>query len=175
VHLIILPGNSKQYNEKWLEDSAAQYSDLFESVTKHVYDHWQTGTGEEHADMRKEAEKLAGEASALGGEYIVMAKSIGVPTVVRAVIENRITPTKCVFLGSAFEGADENFIKMASKFKVPALFIEQTDDMFFPYAELKKFLETNWTGEYKLIEIPGGNHAYDNYDQIKWWVGEFLK
>ena len=175
MHLIILPGNSKKYNEQGLYDSAKHFSDLFDSVTTHVYEHWKTGTGEEHANTKVEAEKLKKEVEALRGEYVICAKSIGVPITIRAVIENGVSPTKCVFLGSAIKGASEELINLISQFRIPTLFIEQTNDpIVFPYAELEKFLNEHWTGEYKLIEIPGGNHAYDNYNEIKGWISEFL-
>lgn len=174
MHLITLPGNSKQYSEKWLADSAEHFKDLFDSVTMHVYEHWKTGTGEEHADTAVEAEKLEQEARALDGDYVIYAKSIGTITTVRAVAEGRISPEKCVFVGSPFGSKGKEFIGWVSKFNISTLFIQQTDDMFFKYSELEKFLNEHWVGEYKLIEIPGGNHAYDNYDEIKSMVGEFL-
>jgi len=174
MHLIILPGNSKQYNEQGLYDSARHFGDLFESVTLHVYEHWKTGTGEEMADTKLEAEKLEKEASALNGDYVIYAKSIGTITTIRAHVENGVSPKKCVFVGSPFENAGEELIGLATQFKIPTLFIQQTDDMFFKHADLEKFLNEHWTGEYKLIEIPGGNHAYDNYEDVKAWISEFL-
>ncbi len=175
MHLIILPGNSKQYNEQGLYDSAKHLKDLFESVTTHVYEFWKTEPSVGQADVKTEAEKLIKEASELSGEYVIYAKSIGVNIAIHAIVEGGISPKACIFLGSGFENADKKLINLTSQIKVPTLFIEQTNDPFFPYADLEKFLKEHWAGEYKLIETSGNNHAYDNYDEIKGWVKEFLQ
>ena len=175
MYLIILPGNSKQYNEQGLYDSAKHLNDLFESVTTHVYEHWKAGTGEEHGDTKLEAQKLEEEAKSLDGDYVIYAKSIGSIITVRAVSEGKISPKKCVFVGSPFGERGPEFDRWASEFKIPTLFIQQTDDMFFKHANLEKYLAKNWGGKYKLIEIPGENHAYDNYEEIKGWIKEFIR
>lgn len=175
MHLIILPGNSKQYSEQWLSDSAEHFKDLFDSVTTHVYEHWETGTGEEHGDVELEAQKLAEEAKNLNGDYVIYAKSIGTLITIRAVSEGKISPKKVIFVGSPFGNEGAGFDEEILKFKIPALFIQQTDDMFFKYETLEKFLDKKWVGEYRLIEIPGGNHAYDNYEEIKQRIIEFLQ
>jgi len=148
---------------------------LFDSVTLHVYKHWEENRGEDHADMEFEAQKLAERAGQLQGEYVIVAKSVGVPITIRAVVENGAKPTKCIFLGGAVKGADDNLLAQIAKFDIPTLFIQQTNDpIVFTHEEMEKFLEENWKGDYKLIEAAGDNHAYDNYEEIKGWVKDFI-
>jgi hypothetical protein len=175
MHLIILPGNSKEYNEQWLYDSEKAYKDLFESTTTHVYESWKTG--KETADVKKEAEKLVAEAKKLKGAYVVLAKSIGTIITVKAVGEGKISPEKCVFVGcpwGSFANEQGDFSDLIAKYKVPTLFIQQTDDMFFKFAELENVIEKYNIENYDLMEIEGNNHAYDNYDDIKQWMKDFI-
>jgi len=176
MHLIILPGNSKEYNEQWLYDSEEAYKDMFESTTTHVYESWKTG--EEIADVQVEADKLAEETKKLDGEYMILAKSIGTITTVTAVGQGKIAPKKCVFVGcpwGSFANRKGDFEELISKYKVPTLFVQQTDDMFFKYTELEKVIEEYKIENYNLIEIEGNNHAYDNYDEIKQWMKDFIE
>jgi predicted alpha/beta hydrolase family esterase len=175
MHLIILPGNSKEFNEQWLYDSEEAYKDLFESTTTHVYESWKTG--DEIADVKVEADKLTKEAEKLEGDYVILAKSIGTIATVTAIGLGQISPKKCIFVGcpwGSFSERQGEFESLISKFKVPTLFIQQTDDMFFKYAELEKVIKEAGLENYNLIEIEGNNHAYDNYDKIKQMVKEFL-
>lgn len=168
MHLIILPGNSKEYNEQWLYDSEKNYKDLFDSTTTHVFKHWETG--EDMIDIPTEVEKLIKEVEGKD-DYVIFAKSAGTQTTATAVAEGKISPKKCVFVGSPWGGLSKDIL---SKYNIPTLFIQQTDDMFFKYPELEKLLKGSGIQNYKLIETPGNNHAYDNYDEIKGWIKEFV-
>ncbi len=168
MHLIILPGNSKEYNEQWLYDSAKAYADLFDSVTPIVLDHWETG--EESANIENNVQKLEEVANSLEGEFIIFAKSVGSIISLTATTQGKVNPKKCVFVGSPWEELEE----MIAKLNVPTLFIQQTDDMFFRHEELKKILEENMVGDYELVEIEGNNHAYDNYEKIAKLIESFV-
>lgn len=173
MNLIILPGNSKEYNEDWLNDWATELENMFDSVTKHVFEHWKTGG--EMIDYDVEVKKLVEETKNIGEEYVIFAKSAGTITTVKAVTEEKISPQKCVFTGSPWShlAKDIGGEKNISKYKIPTLFIQQTDDMFYKYAELEKLLEDHELGEYELVEIPGSNHAYDN-EEIKQMISDFI-
>ena len=178
MHLIILPGNSKEFNEQWLYDSEAAYKDMFDSVTTHVYDHWKSG--EANADEEAEIVKLEEEAGKLDGEYVIFAKSVGTLITVSAVSKEKVMPKKCIFLGSPWgnqleKAFNKELAEALAKYAVPTLFIQQTDDMFLKCAQLEEVINGNKVKDYKLIEIPGSNHAYDNYADIKQWVQEFLE
>jgi hypothetical protein len=128
-------------------------------------------------DLEVEVKRLKEEAEALSEDYLIFAKSAGTVATVKAISEGKVKPTKCVFVGSPwgdFANKEGEFNTALSKFSVPTLFIQQTEDMFFKYAELEKTLKENSLSDYELIEIPGNNHAYDNYDEIKKWMKEFI-
>lgn len=172
MHLIILPGNSKEYNEQWLYDSEKTYKDLFDSTTVHVYESWKTGGAT--ADVQVEVEKLSEEAKKLAGDYVILAKSIGTIITMTAVGQGKISPKKCIFVGCPWGGKQGEFETLISKYKVPTLFIQQTDDMFFKHAQLEEVIKKYGIKNYDLIEIGGNNHAYDNYDGIKQRIKDFL-
>lgn len=173
MDLIILPGNSKEYNEKWLYDSKEAYKGLFDNTLIHTFKHW---AGTDTLDIDFEVESLR-QKVVDKKDYIILAKSIGVMVVLKAIYESKINPQKCIFVGSPFEeetrkyGDVEEWLK---KFSLPVLFIQQTADMFFTFDKLKKFISDNNIKNYELIEIDGNNHAYDNYNQIKDWLNKFV-
>ncbi len=168
MHLIILPGNSKQFNEKWLEESAEQYGDLFESTITHTYDHWENGA--ETISIDREVEKLVNTVKKLKGDYLIFAKSAGTVVTTKAIFEGKVKPAKCVFVGCpwdnfAYEQGDfEEWVKALT---MPLIFVQQTNDMFFKYDQLEKLLEQFNLPNFELIEIEGENHAYDEYDFLK--------
>ena len=174
MHLIILPGNSKKYNEQWLYDSEKHLKDFFEGVTTHYYKHWKNDT--DSIDLDHEVNELVKEAKDLD-KYVIYAKSAGIVTTIKALNQNKISPKKCIFAGSPFKWAAENDPKFKDRFEnlqTPILFIQQTNDPFFEYEELEKFLEKNPPENYQLIEIVGDNHAYDNYEELKQMVIDFV-
>lgn len=174
MHLIILPGNSKKYNEQWLYNSKKHFKDLFESVTTHYYKHWKENT--DSIDLNHEVKKLTEKTENLDN-YIIYAKSAGTVTTIKALDQNKISPKKCIFVGCPFKWAAENdpqFKKRFNSIKVPTLFIQQTNDPFFKYKSLEGFINKNPLENYQLIEIVGGNHAYDNYGEIKQMIIDFI-
>lgn len=174
MHLIILPGNSREYNKQWLYDSEKHFKDLFESTTTHYYKHWEENA--DSIDLDHEVEKLAQEVEGLD-KYVIYAKSAGTVAAIKAINQNKISPQKCVFVGCPFKWAAENDSEFKEKFQsinVPTLFIQQTNDPFFKYEDLEKFINKNPLGNYQLIEIIGDNHAYDNYEEIKQMIIDFI-
>uniref|UniRef100_A0A7C4XTF2 Alpha/beta hydrolase n=1 Tax=candidate division WWE3 bacterium TaxID=2053526 RepID=A0A7C4XTF2_UNCKA len=173
MDLIILPGNSKQFNERWLLDSQDNYSPLFNTTTIQTYKHWETG--EQMADLETEVERLA--TSTQGKDnYIIYAKSIGTVITIKAVAENKISPKACIFVGCPFgelTGQYKEFSDWIKKYSIHTLFIQQTNDPFFKYTELEKFIDDSGIQNYELVEIDGDNHAYDNYDYIKQLMKDF--
>jgi hypothetical protein len=158
MHLIIPPGNSPEYNEQWLKDSVKNYSDLFESTKTIIYEHWTKEM--ESYDREVEVQKLADAVADLDGNYVIFAKSLGTQITIQAVNEGKINPPKCFFVGSPLNDID------LGEYNIPTIFVQQTDDMFFKYVDLEKKLKDK-NFKYELIEIPGENHAYDNYEELK--------
>lgn len=172
MHIVILPGNSKEFNEQWLFDSEKNYKDLFESATTHYYKHWELEEDKIYLD--DEVEKLSKEAENLG-KYIILAKSIGTLVTLKTISDKKIKPVKCVFVGSPWNIDEiDELEEILKDFRIPTLFVQQTNDMFFKHKDLEKFLEEHEIGEYQLVEIPGENHAYDNYDDIKKMIKDFV-
>jgi hypothetical protein len=173
MDLIILPGNSKQYNEQWLYDSEKKYAPVFDSTTTHIFKHWETG--EQMVNLETEVAKLQQEVQSKEN-YVIYAKSIGTVVTIKAVAEGKISPKSCIFVGCPFSemGEYKNFSNWVKNFNMHTLFIQQTDDPFFKYSELEKFIDENDIQNYELVEIEGNNHAYDNYDYIRQLIVEFL-
>jgi len=175
MHLVIIPGNSKQYNEEWLYTSQKHFKDLFESVTTHYYKHWKEGT--EDIDIEHEVNALAKKVSKLAGDYVIYAKSAGTVVTIKAVVDGKVAPSKCIFVGSPFGWAkkeDQRFDKYFTNYDVDTLFIQQTDDPFFAHKDLEEFLDKSNVKDYRLVEVDGNNHAYDNYSKIKTMLKDFL-
>ena len=177
MHAIILPGSSKEYNERWLYDSEKAYKDLFDGTTTMTYEWWEEGSEDKANQIDPEVEKLSKIAEKVDGDYVIIAKSVGTLITVKAVSDGKISPKKCVFMGSPWgdfaekQGSFENSLE---KFTIPTLFIQQTNDMFFRYQELEEVVNGSKVTDYKMVEVPGEDHSYTNYDEIKGWVKDFL-
>jgi len=178
MHAIILPGNSKRYNKQGLIDTTKHLEDLFETTTAHYYKHWEGDSEDETSpiDMEHEVNTLAEEV-ANKDEFVIVAKSVGTVVTLKTISERGIKPKKCVFLG--FPGVEYaksqgNFDKWIKDYNVPTLFIQQTNDPFYKFAELEIALDTLQLKDFNLIETAGDNHAYDNYEEIEDMVKDFI-
>lgn len=178
MEVIILPGSGKKYNEPYLYETEDSVKDLFEKTHTLVYNHWTDETLE--PDVDAEVEKLAEIVNKIAGKYIVHAKSIGTVITVKAIAKGKINPKKIVLLGCPWDeysyetGNFDEWIETLKEKGIPALIVQQTNDPFFKYEQLEKFLDEHEMGNYQLIEIEGDNHAYDNYDELKEAIIEFI-
>ncbi len=166
MNLIIAPGNSPKHKE-WASLLKEQLSPLFEEIRVLEYSHW--GTEREILDFDKELEALTALSQGLK-EYCVLGKSAGTLLTMRGVVERKLTPKVCLFLGVPFTWArtkgvlDEKWVK---QFSTRTTIIQQDSDYTCSSQDLKQQLNEyeviNWT----LKSIPGHDHDYSDWDMIR--------
>lgn len=173
MKLIILPGNSGK-NEDWVQEVAEALGSLFNAVEIQNYDHWKTG--EELIELETELAKLVASTSNQS-EFWIFGKSAGTLLTLKGVYEGRIKPSGCIFTGLPINWArHHNFSidKYLEGYSVPTLFIQQTSDPSFGFAELKELLDKKQVKGYKTLEVPGDNHHYQDVAHIKLEAEKFL-
>jgi len=166
MDLILLPGNSIS-NKEWTSKVEKELGNLFDSTKINFYEHWKTG--EPAININKEVEKL----SALpreNKEFLIFAKSAGCLVTLKALYENKIFPKKCFFVGFPYSWAKNmgfDFDIWFNSTKVPTVFIQNKEDPFMNSADLKKYLLESELQNYKIYEIEGNTHDYENLIRIK--------
>lgn len=173
MELILLPGNSKK-NKKWIENVEFQIKNLFEKTRIYYYRHWKTG--EEIIDIEYETKKLA-EYLKNKKEYFILAKSIGTALAIKNIKEKRIFPKKCIFLGMPILWCRKHNIDLDSwieDYSTSTLFIQNNHDPAIEANELKIYLEKKRIKNYQFIELEGNTHDYDNINQLKEFLQNFL-
>jgi hypothetical protein len=174
MKLIILPGNSGK-NQDWVQKVASALRSLFDGVEVHGYDHWQTG--EELIDLETELTKLR---ALLGNQskFWIFGKSAGTLLTLKGVREGTIKPLGCIFTGLPINWARHHKFpidKYLQGYSVPTLFMQQTADPSFGFAELQQLLAEKQVKDYKAVEVPGDNHHYQDVAQIQSEVKSFLE
>lgn len=165
MHLILLGGNSV-INKQWLQDLAIALKTDFSSPYIHHYRHWETG--EKLIDLDYELEVLTKNLPA--EPYIILAKSAGVLLTLKGVAEKQLNPQKCIFLGTPIFWAKDNHFAVESWFcthSLPTLFIQQIYDPAMSSDDLKQYLEQENVKDHQLVELPGDDHAYNDFDQLR--------
>jgi len=173
MKIIILPGNSKS-NKEWADNSEKFFltSDTTSKRYKQYYSHWDN---DGVLDLDIELEKLSKEV-AEKDDCIVFAKSAGTILTINAVTSGLFKPLKCIFVGMPISLDDEgsiDAIKKLESFDVPTLVIQKTSDPVSSFSTVQKVVER--FPNIKLVEIPGDDHKYDDFELINGLVEEFLK
>lgn len=172
MKLVILPGNSKS-NREWANIAESAFSDSFSEIYKQSYSHWDTD--QETLDFDIELEKL--EKGIKNQECLIFAKSAGAMLAVYGVYKKRINPKKCVFVGLPANWAkDKNFEldEWLQEYRVPTVIIQNSSDPITPYDDLLKSITGLNKTNFKLIEIEGDNHKYEDFELIKDKIDNFL-
>lgn len=123
-------------------------------------------------DVLPEAE-MVGQFSA----DLVIAKSIGTLIAMLAVAREGFAPTACVFIATPLNrliAEDRVALLEAHCDAIPTLFIQQADDFNGAYAPLALIVARH--PRCAAVEIPGGDHLYEDLDLIapliEAWVNE---
>jgi predicted alpha/beta-hydrolase family hydrolase len=173
MKIIILPGTGKS-NKEWI-DNAEKFFLTSDTTSKRYiqyYSHW---NNDGVLDLNLELEKLSKEVTA-EDECIVFAKSAGSILTINAVTSGLLKPSKCIFVGLPIALGDEDSldtIKRLESFNVPTIVIQKTNDSVASYDTVRKVVEKY--PNIKLIEIPGDNHKYDDFELINSLIAEDMK
>jgi len=165
MDLIILGGNSPA-NQLWTEGMEKTFKQDFGRIVKIDYDHWRNEKPLINLDI--EVDKLAREAD--GKKVVIFAKSAGNLVTLKAIYGNRVKPNKCVFMGVPIDWARQNNFDLPAwltDYSVPTLFIQQEDDPFGSFSNLKELLEEKQVQNYTLEQVPGNDHGYTNFEEIR--------
>ncbi len=170
----ILLGGESLKNRAWIEQVDGAIKALFSRTKILYYDHWQTGG--DPVNVEGEYPKLATIVQDLN-DYLIFAKSAGGWVTGKASSEGLISPTKCIFIGTALYGAKRLGYPLGNWYKTlicPKLFIQKSSDPACSFNDLKGFLEESELENYQLVEIPGDTHHYEDLEKIRSLVQSFL-
>ena len=171
--LVLLSGNSVRTKE-WIESVEEELKNLFESTHIQYYNHWETN--EKIIDINCELNELSKYLKDKK-DYVIFGKSAGIVLALKGISEGKIFPKKCMFVGTPVSWCKENNILIenwAKDYKTPTFFIQKTKDPAIYSEELKDFLNKNKVKNFKLIEIPGGDHHYENLKELKKLMEELI-
>lgn len=173
MNLIILPGNSSS-NKIWAENVASLFKLNFADIRIASYGHWVNK--DKNIDLTSELTNVAKLVEGLSN-YIVIAKSVGCILALEAISEGIIEPEKCVFLGVAVSWAELmgiNIEDLIVKNTKKTLIIQKTNDPAVSSKELGELLNKIKSKNYKILEIEGNNHKYENIVNLKQTIIEFI-
>ena len=171
MKLILLGGNNV-HNREWIESVRNKFSDLFDESVVLIYEHWKSEG--KVLDRTKEIEKLSKIA---GRETVIFAKSAVIGLTLQAILEMKIKPKKCIFVGLPLNWEEVNRNELSPYFidyKIPTLFIQAEKDPYASFSDVKKFLDKNKVKNCELKEVAGEDHDYLDVDELKIIVKEFL-
>lgn len=120
-----------------------------------------------HADHSNP--QLGGEAAAAGGSgaEVVVAKSIGTLVTLLAERDHGLAPKACVFLATPMRRFHaQGWVPLLADHcaAIPTLFVQQTDDFNGAFADLAEVVARH--RECRCVEIPGGDHLYEDIGRI---------
>lgn len=175
MDLILLPGNNKS-NGPWIEEVAANLSDIFEKINIQYYEHWQHENGS--IDIELETNRFVDKLKEIDTtDYMIFAKSAGCILTLKAIYEEKALPMACFFTGFAYSFAKKNnwdIDAWLDGYDVPTLFIEKEFDPAISYEDLKKLLEERNATNYSLQKIPGNDHHYGDVLMLHEYIQNFL-
>lgn len=173
MNIVILGGNSPA-NKLWNDGMSAVLREHFDTVSCIMYDHWEPNTPT--IDLKTEAKKLEQICSS-EKNCIVVAKSVGTLVSLKAIRELGIQPIACIFAGVPIVWAADNDVSLTdllTGYKAPTLFIQQKDDPFGSFQQLKKLLAKCNPDHFTLKCIDGCDHGYTDFSKIKSLVMDYI-
>ncbi len=174
MKLYITPGNYIS-NKEWALKVKYYLRELFDFIYILEYAHW--GTNKELMDLEHEADQLKTRIGRKK-DYGIFAKSLGVVLVLKAIKEKRIKPRFVVFLGTPVSWCNRNNIGIESYLRglsCPSLIIQNSKDPAIGSQDLKGYLKRCGVKNYCLVEYENNTHDYDNLDEIKGKIKEFIE
>ena len=168
MNTLVLPGIN-QKTEKWAGQLAVELALDQGSTTIQRYGHWQGG-GDQCLDLEGELERLAGQEVEL-----LIGKSIGVIIGLQACHRRIITPRRTILIGTPVSTCLEENIDltgMAATLAIPALYIQQKDDVVGTSAMLCQ--QVGQAPLATVVEVAGNNHQYKDIKLLVRHIGKWL-
>ncbi|MEO6761233.1 MAG: hypothetical protein ABI220_02535 [Candidatus Saccharimonadales bacterium] len=164
MNALVLGGQSIKHKQ-WVRDVAVALKPHFEAVVYLDYMHWQTG--EADIDLEYEIFQAANLAKSLGN-YVIVAKSIGVIVAILAIARGVITPQKCVFAGFPLNVVESSLPEVASALKSlpPVTFIQNGADPLGSAGSVQAYLDSYLASGYNLKIILGNTHDYPDFNLL---------
>lgn len=131
------------------------------------YRHWEV----EGAEMDVEGELARAVELAEGlGDYVVVAKSIGMVLATLANARGLIAPKACVFMGFPLRPAQElpQALELAVAFKnlPPTVFLHNENDPLGTAEAVREYIERNAPADYEFQITPGDTHDYADFKLV---------
>ncbi len=153
-------------NKHWIEAVADNFRPHFSNVQSLHYSHWDSGHNAFNFEL--EASKLIKKMEN-SKKFVVFAKSAGAILALQAIHDKKLTPQACIFVGSAVGWARETQKDVdlwLRGYSLPTLFIQKTSDPAISFEDLKKTLILSKAKNYKLLQLPGDNHDYEDIELL---------
>jgi len=174
MKLYIAAGNDVS-NKEWALRVKCSLQELFDSIDILEYAHWKSN--QELMELDHEVNQLKvkiGEEENFG----IFAKSLGSVLILKAIKEERINPKFLIFLGIPIQWCNKKNIEIDSylqSFPCPTLIIQNDKDPTINSQELRAHFENKGIKNYDFVEYKNDTHDYDNLDEIRDQIKEFLK
>lgn len=165
MNLILFGGNS-QRNKQWIHWVDSKLSPYFDDSIVVDYGHWD-GKGDS-IDFNFELSRLSNMITG-NDEYIVFAKSVGSILALKAMPVRILQPSHCIFTGlpiSLYDLEDASLIELLQNNNVPTTIFQNSEDPMGRFDQLKDYINKTSATNYKLHELNGNTHSYDDLGQI---------
>ncbi len=174
MKLYIAAGNYVS-NKEWALKVKHSLQEFFNPIDILEYAHWESD--QELMNLDYEANQLKekiGEEKNFG----IFAKSLGAVLTLKAIKKEKINPKFLIFLGIPINWCNKNNIEVDSylqDFPCPTLIVQNDKDPTISSQELKTYLKNKGINNYYFVEYKNDTHNYDNLDEIKSQIKEFIK
>ncbi|MEX1063739.1 MAG: hypothetical protein WD898_02115 [Candidatus Paceibacterota bacterium] len=172
MNLALIGGNSLK-NKPWLEEVKKAMSEYYDNIVVHIYSHWERG--ETLLDIEKESDLFAKELENMS-DYTLFAKSAGIMVALRCINEKKISPSKCIFVGTPIYWAKDqkvNFDEWFKNLNIPTLFIQHDQDPTISSVDLKKLIQEWGINNHEFIGLPGDTHDYPEVEELAKLTNQF--
>ena len=163
---LLLLGGLSLHNKEWIYGVEKALAPLFKMCVVHEYAHWEDP--QKTMDLDAELAAAANKASELG-EYAIFAKSIGSVVALKGIGHGLLSPKACLFAGlplGAIKNENIDLLPWVQANKAPSTIVQNSQDPTGSFIEIEEFL-SNLPANYKLVELPGDTHSYNDLPKLK--------
>lgn len=173
---LILGGNSP-HNREWIQQLETALKPLFGKTATHEYAHW--ASADASIDFEHELPIVRRETHELG-DYVVIAKSVGVLLTLRGIAENIIRPEKIILLGTPLNyvrkhAMEHDFEQWLEKVNEPMLLVQNAHDPVARANEIDHYFKEHLSPSLiSFAELPGEGHDYVDFPKLYELTASFL-